>query len=97
MKNGTHMPWMPSVSSRGRTRTYDPRVMSPMSCQLLYPASNALVNLPEGGNNVNRCFMVFAKFLKRNKNATTSCLNKAQSLGYVVPIPENRNKVRKES
>ena len=35
------MSWMPSVSSRGRTRTYDPRVMSPMSCQLLYPASNA--------------------------------------------------------
>ena len=27
------------IASRGRTRTYDLRVMSPTSCQLLYPAS----------------------------------------------------------
>ena len=53
MKNGTHMPWVPSVSSRGRTRTYDPRVMSPMSCQLLYPASNAFANIYLNKNNVN--------------------------------------------
>ena len=32
--------------SRGRTRTYDPRVMSPMSCQLLYPASIVLLHYP---------------------------------------------------
>ena len=53
MKNGTHMSWMPSVSSRGRTRTYDPRVMSPMSCQLLYPASNAFVNIYAFIDSVN--------------------------------------------
>lgn len=47
------MSWMPSVSSRGRTRTYDPRVMSPMSCQLLYPASNAFANIYLMKNNVN--------------------------------------------
>ena len=30
-----------SFYSRSRTRTYDLRVMSPTSCQLLYPASCA--------------------------------------------------------
>ena len=48
--------------SRGRTRTYDPRVMSPMSCQLLYPASNALVIMPVSLINVNRIRGLFSYF-----------------------------------